>query len=141
MQKGMKKELQICNKIDDLQQVAIFVEEIADELHLSPELTMNFNLVLEEMVTNVIFYAYPEGKEAPILLTAMANDDTISFIITDEGQPFDPTASEDADMSINPADRELGGMGIFICRQIMDDVSYQRINGQNVVSLTKNINQ
>ena len=141
MQKGMKKELQICNKIDDLQQVAIFVEEIADELHLSPELTMNFNLVLEEMVTNVIFYAYPEGKEAPILLTAMANDDTISFIITDEGQPFDPTASEDADMSINPADRELGGMGIFICRQIMDDVSYQRINGQNVLTLTKNINQ
>ena len=141
MQKGMKKELQICNKIDDLQQVAIFVEEIADELHLSPELTMNFNLVLEEMVTNVIFYAYPEGKVAPILLTAMANDDTISFIITDEGQPFDPTASEDADMSINPADRELGGMGIFICRQIMDDVSYQRINGQNVLTLTKNINQ
>ena len=137
----MKKELQICNKIDDLQQVAIFVEEIADELHLSPELTMNFNLVLEEMVTNVIFYAYPEGKVAPILLTAMANDDTISFIITDEGQPFDPTASEDADMSINPADRELGGMGIFICRQIMDDVSYQRINGQNVLTLTKNINQ
>ena len=136
----MKKEIKIRNQIDDLQHVEAFVEEIADELHLPPELAMNFNLVLEEMVSNVIFYAYPKEKEASIILTATADDKTVSFIITDEGRAFDPTSTEGADMSVNPADRQLGGMGIFITRQIMDDVSYQRINGCNILTLTKKIN-
>ena len=136
----MKEQIQIRNQIDDLQQVAIFVEKIGDALHLSPELIMNFNLVLEEMVSNVILYAYPKENDATILLTATAKDDTVSFIITDKGYPFDPTAVEDADMSTNPADRQLGGMGIFITRQLMDDVSYQRANGCNILTMTKKIN-
>ena len=135
----MKKEIQIRNQVDDLQHVAAFVEEIADELQLSPELTMNFNLVLEEMVSNVIFYAYPKENDQPIILTATSDDDSISFIITDEGRAFDPTAREDADMSVNPADRQLGGMGIFITRQIMDDVTYQRIDGCNILTMTKSL--
>lgn len=135
----MKKEIQIRNQVDDLQHVAAFVEEIADELQLSPELTMNFNLVLEEMVSNVIFYAYPKENDQPIILTATSDDESISFIITDEGRAFDPTAREDADMSVNPADRQLGGMGIFITRQIMDDVTYQRINGCNILTMTKRL--
>lgn len=135
----MKKEIQIRNQVDDLQHVAAFVEEIADELQLSPELTMNFNLVLEEMVSNVIFYAYPKENDQPIILTATSDDDSISFIITDEGRAFDPTAREDADMSVNPADRQLGGMGIFITRQIMDDVTYQRIDGFNILTMTKRL--
>lgn len=135
----MNKEIQIRNQINDLQQVAIFVEEIADELQLNPEMTMSFNLVLEEMVSNVIFYAYPKGKDAPINLKAVSDNSMLSFVITDEGQPFDPTACEDADMSINPADRQLGGMGIFITRQIMDEVNYQRVNGCNVLTMKKSI--
>lgn len=135
----MKKEIQIRNQVDDLQHVAAFVEEIADELQLSPELTMNFNLVLEEMVSNVIFYAYPKENDQPIILTATSDDDSISFIITDEGRAFDPTAREDADMSVNPADRQLGGMGIFITRQIMDDVTYQHIDGCNILTMTKRL--
>ena len=137
----MKKEIQIRNQVDDLQHVAAFVEEIADELQLSPELTMNFNLVLEEMVSNVIFYAYPKENDQPIILTATSDDDSISFIITDEGRAFDPTAREDADMSVNPADRQLGGMGIFITRQIMDDVTYQRIDGCNILTMTKRLKE
>ena len=135
----MKKEIQIRNQVDDLQQVEAFVEEIGDELQLSPEMMMNFNLVLEEMVSNVIFYAYPKENEASITLTATADDNSISFIITDEGRAFDPTAHEDADMSVNPADRQLGGMGIFITRQIMDDVSYQRVNGCNILTMRKEL--
>ena len=130
----MKEQIQIRNQIDDLQQVAIFVEKIGDALHLSPELIMHFNL------SNVILYAYPKENDATILLTATAKDDTVSFIITDKGYPFDPTAVEDADMSTNPADRQLGGMGIFITRQLMDDVSYQRANGCNILTMTKKIN-
>ena len=136
----MKKETKIRNQVDDLQHVEAFVEEIADELHLPPELTMNFNLVLEEMVSNVIFYAYPEEKERPIILTATADGKTISLTITDEGHAFDPTAREDVDMSVNPADRQIGGMGIYITRQIMDEVTYQRLDGRNVLTMKKKIN-
>lgn len=137
----MTKEIHIRNKIDDLQQVNLFVEEISNELRLDPELTMNFNLVLEEMVSNVIFYAYPEGTVAPISLTAQTDNGSIIFTLSDEGRAFDPMTRKENDLSINPADRELGGMGIFITKQIMDEVSYQRINGHNILTMKKSIKQ
>ena len=58
----MKKEIKIKNQVGELEKVNAFIEEIGEELQLDMELLMNLNLVMEEMVSNVIFYAYPEGK-------------------------------------------------------------------------------
>ena len=66
----MKKELKLKNQISELERVNQFVGEIGDELGLDMELQMNLNLVMEEMVSNVIFYAYPQGTEAEIELVA-----------------------------------------------------------------------
>ena len=68
--KSMKKEIRIKNHLDELERVNRFVEEIGEELGLDMELQMNLNLVMEEMVVNVISYAYPEGTEASIELLA-----------------------------------------------------------------------
>ena len=62
----MKKEIKIKNQVGELEKVNAFIEEIGEELQLDMELLMNLNLVMEEMVSNVIFYAYPEGKTADI---------------------------------------------------------------------------
>lgn len=135
----MRKELRIKNQVSELEKVAQFVEEIGEELGLNMELQMNLNLVMEEMVSNVIFYAYPEGEEAEIELLAKSDGKELTFVLSDQGKEFDPTAKEDADPDVNPADRELGGMGIFIVKNIMNKVTYQRLEGRNLLTMTKGI--
>ena len=135
----MRKELRIKNQISELEKVAQFVEEIGEELGLSMELQMNLNLVMEEMVTNVIFYAYPQGEVADIELLAKSDGKELTFVLSDQGKEFDPTAKEDADLDVNPADRELGGMGIFIVKNIMNKVTYQRLEGKHLSTMTKGI--
>ena len=135
----MRKELRIKNEVSELEKVALFVEEIGEELGLNMELQMNLNLVMEEMVSNVIFYAYPEGEEAEIELLAKSDGKELTFVLSDQGKEFDPTAKEDADPDVNPADREIGGMGIFIVKNIMNKVTYQRLEGKNLLTMTKGI--
>ena len=135
----MRKEICIKNNVTELEKVAQFIEEIGEELGLSMELQMNLNLVMEEMVTNVIFYAYPQGEEADIELLAKSDGKELTFVLSDQGKEFDPTAKEDADLDVNPAERELGGMGIFIVKNIMNKVTYQRLEGKNLLTMTKGI--
>ena len=135
----MRKELRIKNQVSELEKVAQFVEEIGEELGLNMELQMNLNLVMEEMVSNVIFYAYPEGEDAEIELLAKSDGKELTFVLSDQGKEFDPTAKEDANPDINPADREIGGMGIFIVKNIMNKVTYQRLEGRNLLTMTKGI--
>ena len=134
----MRKELQIKNQINELARVEQFIEELGDELGLDMELRMNLNLVMEEMVSNVIFYAYPEGTDATIELVVESKGQELTFVLTDRGREFDPTLKDDADPDINPIDREgLGGMGIFIVKNIMNQVTYQRLEGKNLLTMKK----
>lgn len=135
----MRKELTLKNHVDELQRVASFVDEIAAEMMLSDEMHMNLGLVLDEMVSNVIFYAYPPGTDATIDLMAESDGQSLTFLISDQGREFDPTQSETNDMEVNPAERPLGGMGIFIVKNIMNHVSYERLDGRNLLTLKKNI--
>ena len=135
----MRKELKLKNQMQELERVNQFVEEIGDELGLDMELQMNLNLVIEEMVVNVISYAYPEGKTAEIELMAESDGKELTFVLSDRGKEFDPTLSQSADMDQNPAERDLGGMGIFIVRNIMNEVTYQRLEGKNLLTMKKEI--
>ena len=137
----MRKDLRIKNQISELERVAQFIEEIGEELHLDMEMQMNLNLVMEEMVSNVIFYAYPKESDSEIELLAKSDGKKLTFVLSDQGKEFDPTAKEDADPDVNPAEREIGGMGIFIVKNIMNHVTYQRLEGKNLLTMTKNIEQ
>ncbi len=136
----MKKEITIRNKVSELEHINRFIDEIAEELGLDMELKMDLNLVIEEMVANVIFYAYPEGTDASIDLVAESNGKELTFMLSDRGKEFDPTVKEDADPNVNPIDRKIGGMGIYIVKNIMNEVSYQRLEGKNLLTMTKTIN-
>ena len=135
----MKKELKLKNQISELERVNQFVEEIGDELGLDMELQMNLNLVMEEMVSNVIFYAYPQGTEAEIELVAESDGKEVTFVLSDSGKEFDPTMKESVNTDINPAERDIGGMGIFIVKNIMNKVTYQRLKGKNLLTMKKDI--
>ena len=135
----MEKEIRIKNKISELEKIARFIEEICEELGLDFELQMNLNLVIEEMVTNVIFYAYPKDVEADIELLVKSDGKELTFVLSDQGKAFDPTMRENTDLSVNPAERDLGGMGIYIVKNIMNQVTYQRLEGKNLLTMTKGI--
>jgi len=135
----MRKEICIKNEVSELARVNQFVEEIGEELQIDPELLMNLNLVMEEMVSNVIFYAYPQGKTADIEIFAESNGKELTFVLSDQGKAFDPTMKEDAHPEQDPMEREIGGMGIFIVKNIMNQVTYQRLKGKNLLTMTKKI--
>ena len=135
----MKKEIKIKNQVGELEKVNAFIEEIGEELQLDMELLMNLNLVMEEMVSNVIFYAYPEGKTADIELSAELVGHQLTFILSDKGREFDPTMKEDIDTETDPADRDLGGLGIYIVKNIMNEVTYQRLEGKNLLTMRKDL--
>ena len=134
-----ERHLVLHNSVDQISQLADFLQEIADEKGLDASTAMNINLALEEAVTNVIMYAYPEGTDGLVDLEAILRDDSLVFILKDNGTPFDPTAAPEADVTLSAEERKIGGLGIFLVRKIMDTVHYVRSDGQNVLSMTKNI--
>ena len=135
----MKRELTIKNQEQELARVSEFMESVCEELELDMHQSMKLQLVIEEMMANVIFYAYPEGTSADITLTAESDGKELTFVLSDTGKPFDPTAKEDADTEINPMDREQGGMGILIVKNIMNEVSYQRFGEENRLTMKKKL--
>ncbi len=136
----MEKRLTIENQLENLTQVASFVEEICEELGLGADWVFNLNLVLEEAMTNVIMYAYPEGEKHEIwLLVQKEPDSMLTLVLEDEGIAFDPTEVPDADVTLSAEERPIGGLGIFLIRQIMDEVTYERANNRNILTMRKNI--
>jgi anti-sigma regulatory factor (Ser/Thr protein kinase) len=130
----------LVNQVDEISKLEGYIEEIASSAGIDPALSMSLNLALEEAVTNVVLYAYPEGQtgEADILTTVA--DGVLTFVISDSGVPFDPTKdAKKADITLSAEDRPIGGLGVFLVKEIMDTVSYQRTDGKNVLTLTKTL--
>ena len=137
----MEKKLILQNEMAEISKLAIFIEELGEEFGLSSELVFNLNLVLEEAVSNVILYAYPKEEHQTISLIARKKDNQLIFVLTDSGKEFDPTQAPDADITLSAEDRPIGGLGIFLIRQIMNTVEYQRIEGKNVLTLGKELEE
>ena len=135
----MEKKLILQNEVAEISKLAIFIDELGEEFGLSPELVFNLNLVLEEAVSNVILYAYPQEEHQTISLSAKKKGNQLIFVLTDSGKEFDPTQAPDADITLSAEERPIGGLGIFLIRQIMNTVEYQRIDGKNVLTLGKEL--
>ncbi len=136
---GSERHLILHNDIQQIPQLAGFVEEITESIHLDQQTVMSLNLALEEAVSNVILYAYPKGSSGIVDIEAIVRKDKVDFIITDNGVPFDPTNAPDVDVTLGVEERQIGGLGIYLVRTIMDSVSYKREEGKNILSMTKNI--
>jgi anti-sigma regulatory factor (Ser/Thr protein kinase) len=133
----MEERITISNRVEELATLAGRIEELAEQWELPMPLTMNLNLVLEEIVSNIIFYAYPNGGEHFICITlSMAHGD-ITIEIEDDGIPFDPTTMQQPDINLPAEDRPIGGLGIFLVSKIMDNVSYTREQEKNKLTLKK----
>lgn len=135
----MEKEIRISNDLNEIGVLATFIEELGEELSLSAETTMNINLALEEAIANIIMYAYPPEEQHSILLRVTATEKQLIFLLTDKGASFDPTQVDDVDITLPIEERPVGGLGIFLIRSIMNEISYQRIDNENQLIMKKDI--
>ena len=135
----MEKSIILANDISEISRLYEFVEEVGNDFELSPDIVFNLNLVLEGAVVNIINYAYPKEEHESIYLSARMHEGSIVLVLTDTGKEFDPTAAPEADVTLSADDRQIGGLGIFLIRQIMNEVKYERIEGKNVLTLEKKL--
>lgn len=135
-----KDTLLLVNKLDEVEKLPSFLDTFCQETGIDQALIFNLNLALEEALVNVINYAYPDdGTEYPITLQVQSDASRIVFTLRDQGTPFDPTGKEDADITLTAEERPIGGLGIFLVKQLMDEVTYTYSEGQNILSMVKNL--
>ena len=135
----LQRSITLPNDIEEVPQLAAFVDEVCETVGFDMSTTMSLNLALEEAVVNVMSYAYPAGTTGNVNIEAIANDKRLKFIISDWGTAFDPTAEKEVDTTLSAEDRPIGGLGIHLVRHIMDSINYERIDGMNVLTLRKKL--
>lgn len=122
----------------ELASAIAFVEQELEKTPCSPKDAMQISLAAEEVFVNIAHYAYI-GQSGNITLGTRYKDGIFSLQFTDSGIPFNPLDRDEPDISQNAEDRTVGGLGIFLVKKTMDDMSYQQKDGQNILTLQKRI--
>ncbi|TSA23811.1 MAG: HAMP domain-containing protein [Bacteroidetes bacterium] len=135
------KIIRVPNQLDQLPMIVETVEEISRDWNISSKINMELNLVLEELFTNIVFYAFKDKQEHLIDITfSLTSSDILQIVIVDDGRYFDLIeASQEVKLDAALEERKVGGLGIHFVRQMMDEMNYERKGGKNVVTLKKYI--
>jgi len=134
------KRLTLPNDIETIPQLNEFIDGFCEERGIDFDITMRLNLAIEEAVVNVMNYAYPEGTVGYVDIDVEADDNYVTFVISDTGKPFDPTQKDEANIALSVEERPIGGLGIHLVRRMMDEISYQYADHKNILTLRKKIN-
>lgn len=139
MEEAMK-ELTIDATVDNISTVTDFVNEELEKLDCPMKVQMQVNIAIDELFGNIAHYAYnPETGRATVRVEVVR--DPLSVVITfiDNGVPYDPLAKEDPDITQSCEEREIGGLGIYMVKKTMDDISYEYREGQNILKIKKRL--
>ena len=125
-------------KAENLQQVLEFLESELESHECSMKVSTALAIVIEELFVNVAYYAYPNGEgDATLKLDFVDKDVYITLV--DSGIEFDPVSKADPDITLKAEDRDIGGLGIYMVKKTMDEMKYERVNNQNILSMKKRI--
>ena len=124
------------HQLDETAEVNAWFDEFAQANGLDKALSRKINLVLDDLLSNIIRYAYPEAKAGQTETRLELKDGRLRISLIDDGLPFDPLSAEQPDVNASLEEREIGGLGIFLVRELMDEVSYQRQGDRNVLTLS-----
>lgn len=123
--------------LPELSRVAALMTSFLEEQETPPAAVFAANLALEEIVTNTIKYGLFPEVHPGISISVHALADQVELVIEDEAAAFDPFAMETPDTSIPLAERQVGGLGIHLIRNMLDTFSYERSGKRNIIRLTK----
>ncbi len=132
----MRKEITVDAVRENLHPVQEALAPVLLTCAFSPLVRMDIEIAVEEIFLNIASYAY--GQETGrVVITAETDEKGIAITFADWGVPFDPLAKQDPDVTAAWKDRKIGGLGIFMVRQKMDSVEYERRGDQNVLRIFK----
>lgn len=131
--------LHLRNDLSELATVSRNLEEFATSLGLSKRTLFQLNLIVDELVTNIINYAYRDDAEHRITVMVRLEEGSLVMRVEDDGIPFNPVLSEVPDCSCPVERRVVGKLGIYLARHFADDLVYERCGNRNVVTITKHV--
>ena len=125
---------------NDLSQLSLIVEkleEISNYWNLGDDVLFNINLAIEEIFTNIVFYAYDDKEEHEIVFRISRQNNRVIIDVEDDGKEFNPLDNPEPEHIDKPLEeREIGGLGIHFVKTIMNDVRYKRDGNKNILTLT-----
>ena len=132
-------EIALANELREIVAAAAKIDAFCEEQELAPEIAYAVNLSIDEILTNTISYGYDDDEPHRIEIIVRLEPDSLVVVIVDDSAPFDLSATPETDVEATLEDREVGGLGLFLVHQMMDKVEYERVDGCNVVTLTKSM--
>ena len=133
-------EMEIEAVAENLTEVTAFVNQHLETIACSMKAQMQIELAVEEIFVNIANYAYaPEVGKAIVRVEVREKPVSVTITFIDHGVAYDPLAKEDPDVTLSAEERQIGGLGIFMTKKTMDDVSYEYRDGQNILTLKKNL--
>ena len=134
------RELNIEAKTENLDAVLGFVNQHLEEMECSMKTQMQIEVAVEELFVNIAHYAY-NPTIGPATIRVEVQEDPLAVIITfiDHGVPYDPLKKEDPDVTLSAEERQIGGLGIYMVKKSMEDISYEYKDGQNILKIKKTI--
>ena len=134
------QELTIAAKIENIEVVTNFVNEQLEALDCSMKAQMQIDIAIDELFGNIAHYAYnPEIGQATVRVEVIEDPLAVTITFIDNGVPYDPLAKADPDTTLSAEERELGGLGIYMVKKSMDDITYEYKDGQNILTIKKKI--
>jgi len=134
------KELTIEAKIENIEAVTDFVNEQLEALDCPMKVQMQIDIAIDELFGNIAHYAYnPEIGKATVRVEVIEDPLAVTITFIDNGVPYDPLAKEDPDTTLSAEEREIGGLGIYMVKKSMDDITYEYKDGQNILAIKKNL--
>ena len=136
----IKKELTLEAVMDNLNRVLAFVDKELEN-NECPMLTQTtLDMAVEELFTNIASYSYnPTIGDVKVRIEVSGDPIAVSITFMDQGVPYDPLAKEDPDVDKPIEERPIGGLGIFMVKNSMDEVNYEYRDGQNILTIRKNL--
>ena len=127
------------SNLSELETLCQQMEKFGQALGLSKKCIFEINLALDELFTNIISYGFADDDEHIIEVTLTPQNETLCLYIEDDGVPFNPVESREPDLSCTIEDCKIGGLGIHLIKNLMDEICYERCDDKNVITLKKNI--
>ena len=132
------KELTIAATVENIEVVTDFVNRQLEELACPMKAQMQINIAIDELFSNIAHYSYnPEIGQATVRVEVMENPLAVSITFIDNGVPYDPLSKEDPDLTLSAEERQIGGLGIYMVKKSMDEITYEYKDGQNILSIKK----
>jgi serine/threonine-protein kinase RsbW len=131
--------IQLANRLSELGRLHAFFDGIGHQSSWAEQLKWDLTLSCEELLTNTISYGFPQGGEHVISLSVRSEPGWIEVRVEDGGIPFNPFEQAEPDLSLSVEERDIGGLGIFFVKRLMNEVHYERTSSGNRLILRKKL--